>query len=130
MNIPEVTIDTKQDLRSESAAQATAKDRPPVQQASSQSAVDAVNRHSEAQSDGQPDKFTEEERNSLLEQVEEHFTSNSVKVKFNVLEENDTIQVEIVDSDGKTIRKIPDDDLLKLSESLKNLGKGFLNEVF
>jgi len=50
-------------------------------------------------------------------------------LKFNVLEENDTIQVEIIDSDGKTIRKIPEDDLLKLSESLKNLGKGFLDKV-
>ena len=129
MNIPEVTIEMKQELRSESAAQAKAMGRPPVQETSSQPAVDAVNRHSETQSDKQPERFTEEKLNSMLSQVEEHFANNDVKLKFNVLQENDTIQVEIIDSDGKTIRKIPEDDLLKLSESLKNLGKGFLDQV-
>lgn len=129
MNIPEVSIDMKQELRSESAAQAKAEGRPPVQETSSQPPTDAVNRHSEAQSDKQSEKFTEEELNSVLSRAEEHVESNGVKLKFNVLEENGTVQVEIVDSNGKTIRKIPEDDLLKLSKSLKNLGKGFLDQV-
>jgi len=129
MNIPEVTIEMKQELRSESVGQAKAMGRPPVQEASSQPPADAVSRQSETGSDRQSEKFTEEELGSILSQVEEHFATNNVKLKFNVLEENNTIQVEIIDSDGKTIRKIPEDDLLKLTESLKNLGKGFLDKV-
>lgn len=130
MNIPEITIEMKQELRSESVVQAKAMARPPVQEASSQPPVDAVNQQSGTRSDNrQSEKFTREELNSMLSQAEDHFASNDVKLKFNVLEENDTIQVEIIDSDGKTIRKIPEDDLLKLTESLKNLGKGFLDKV-
>ena len=130
MNIPEITIEMKQELRSESVVQAKAMARPPVPEASSQPPVDAVNQQDESRSDNRhSEKFTKEELSSMLSQAEEHFSSNDVKLKFNVLEENDTIQVEIIDSDGKTIRKIPEDDLLKLSESLKNLGKGFLDKV-
>ena len=133
MNIPEVTIEMKQELRSENAVKATTLNKQPVQEGSRLPRVDAVSQHSEAQSDKQsekqPDNFSREELDSVIAEVEEHFATNNVKLKFNVLEENDTIQVEIIDSDGKTIRKIPDEDLLKLSESLKNLGKGFLDEV-
>lgn len=129
MNIPEITIDMKQDLRSESVAQAKAVGRSPAQETSSQPPVDAVQRNRGAQPDKQAESFSAEELNSMLAQAEENFASNDVKLKFNVLQENDTIQVEIIDSDGKTIRKIPEDDLLKLSESLKNLGKGFLDKV-
>ncbi len=130
LNIPEVTIEMKQDLRSESVGQAKAMGRPPIEGGQEKAPVDAVNRHSEAEADKQSDNHTREQLDSMLAEVEEHFAANNVKLKFNVLEENDTIQVEIVDADGKTIRIIPDDDLLKLSESLKNLGKGFLDEVF
>ena len=65
----------------------------------------------------------------MIAEAEEHLEAKNIKLKFNVLENNDTIQVEIVDSDGKTIRKIPDDDLLKLTKSLKNLGQGFLDKM-
>ncbi len=130
MNIPEITIDMKQDLRSESAAQAKAMGSPPVRETSEKPPTDAVGRQSEAHSDRQRERFSEDELNAALSRAEEHFAANNVKLKFNVLEENGTIQVEILDSDGKTIRKIPEDDLLKLSESLKDLGKGFLDKVF
>lgn len=129
MNIPEITSDVKQDLRSENVVRAKAVDRPPVREPSSPTPVKIVERQDEAQPARRSGSLPKEELDSLLSEIEEHFASNDVKLKFNVLEENDTIQVEIIDSDGKTIRKIPDDDLLKLSESLKNLGKGFLDRI-
>lgn len=129
MNIPEITSDVKQDLRSENVVRAKAVDRPPVREPSSPTPVKIVERQDEAQPGRRSGSLPKEELDSLLSEIEEHFASNDVKLKFNVLEENDTIQVEIIDSDGKTIRKIPDDDLLKLSESLKNLGKGFLDRI-
>ena len=49
--------------------------------------------------------------------MEDQLANNNVKLKFNVLDESNTIQVEILDSDGNTIRKIPGDDLVKLSKS-------------
>ena len=129
MDIPRINTDMKQDMRSESVVQAKAMDRPPVQETKSRHPVDTVNRSDMVQPDKQSPKISEEELNAMLSQVEEHFANNNVKLKFNVLEENGTVQVEIIDSDGKTIRKIPDDDLLKLTESLKNIGKGFLDKV-
>ncbi|WP_316900624.1 flagellar protein FlaG [Pseudodesulfovibrio indicus] len=72
---------------------------------------------------------TREELDTIIAEAEQALDSNDVKLKFNVLENNDTIQVEVIDSNGKTIRKIPEDDLIKLTKSLKNLGQGFLDEV-
>lgn len=129
MNIPEITSDMKQDPRSESVVRAQAVERPPAREALSQPPSKAAIRQETAHPEKQSETFSREKLDSLLSEVEEHFASNDVKLKFNVLEENGTIQVEIIDSDGKTIRKIPEDDLLKLSESLKNLGKGFLDQL-
>ncbi|EGB13635.1 hypothetical protein DND132_0418 [Pseudodesulfovibrio mercurii] len=128
MNIPEMNIDMKQELRSESVVPATA-----VQRSSSQDGLsrrdDAVTAQSKAGADRQSDSPTREELETLIGEAEEHLEANNVKLKFNILENNDTIQVEIVDSDGKTIRKIPDDELIKLTKSLKSLGQGFLDRV-
>lgn len=129
MNIPEINIEMKQELRSENAALGKAVERPPAQNGGSQPRADAVQAHTGAQPDKQASDFTKQDLDSMLKEVEEHFEKSDVKLKFNVLEENETVQVEILDSDGKTIRKIPEDEILKLSQSLKNLGKGFLDEV-
>nr|WP_321514332.1 flagellar protein FlaG [uncultured Pseudodesulfovibrio sp.] len=128
MNIPEISIDVKQELRSENAASAKAVDKPPAQENRTEIRIDAVN-GSEKSSADKHDGFTKEELKALIAEAEKHLETNDVKLKFNILEENDTVQVEIIDSDGKTIRKIPDDDLVKLNQSLKNFGQGFLDKV-
>lgn len=128
MNIPEITIETKQGPRSESAAPAKAVDRPPVQESDDRPRIDAVNAQDETQ-EKQTENRSREELASMIAEAEEHLEANNVKLKFNIIEEDDTVQVEVIDSDGKTIRKIPDDDLVKLTKSLKNLGQGFLDEV-
>ncbi|WP_319544024.1 flagellar protein FlaG [uncultured Pseudodesulfovibrio sp.] len=128
MNIPEISIDVKQELRSENAASAKAVDKPPAQENRTEIRIDAVN-GSEKSSTDKHDGFTKEELKALIAEAEKHLETNDVKLKFNILEENDTVQVEIIDSDGKTIRKIPDDDLVKLNQSLKNFGQGFLDKV-
>jgi flagellar protein FlaG len=128
MNIPMMNIDMKQELRSESVVPAKAVQKPPVPDGSTRR-DDVVMAQDEAQSDRQSDNPTREELDALIAETEEHLESKNIKLKFNVLENNDTIQVEIVDSDGKTIRKIPEDDLLKLTKSLKSLGQGFLDKM-
>jgi len=128
MNIPEMNFDTKQGLRSESVVPAKSVDRPPVEDDAIDRS-DAVNKQTESNTDKQSDNLSREELTSVIAEAEEQLESADVKLKFNILEEDDTVQVEIVDADGKTIRKIPDDDFVKLTQSLKNLGQGFLNEV-
>ncbi|WP_319584763.1 flagellar protein FlaG [uncultured Pseudodesulfovibrio sp.] len=128
MNIPMINIDVKQELRSESVVPPKAVQKPPVPDGSTRR-DDAVAAQDKAQSDNQSGTPTRDELNSLIAEAKEHLESKNIKLKFNILENNDTIQVEIIDSDGKTIRKIPEDDLLKLTKSLKNLGQGFLDKM-
>lgn len=128
MNIPMMNIDMKQELRSESAVPAKAVQKPPVP-GDPIRRDDVVVAQDGAQPDRQSGNPTREELDALIAEAEDHLESKNIKLKFNVLENNDTIQVEIVDSDGKTIRKIPEDDLLKLTKSLKNLGQGFLDKM-
>jgi len=128
MNILDISNDVKQSIRSENVATAEAMDRS-VRSNAEPTGPDAVQRQDSAQQDKQSQQFTREELETLIQEAEEHLANNDVKLKFNVSEEDDAIQVEIVDSTGKTIRKIPEDDLLKLSKSLKNLERGFLDKV-
>jgi len=128
MNIPMMNIDMKQELRSESVVPAKAVQKPPVPDGSARR-DDVIVAQGKAQPDKHSDTPTREELKTLIAEAEEHLESKNIKLKFNVLENNDTIQVEIVDSDGKTIRKIPEDDLLKLTKSLKSLGQGFLDTM-
>ncbi|BCS87112.1 flagellar protein FlaG [Pseudodesulfovibrio sediminis] len=128
MNIPDIRIDTKQGMRSESVTPAKAVARQP-DQGETAKRTDAVNKQDASDTDAQSNHFSREELNTLVAEAEKQLENSNVQLKFNILEENDTVQVEIVDAEGKTIRKIPDDDFLKLTKSLKNLGQGFLNEV-
>ncbi|WP_272699822.1 flagellar protein FlaG [Desulfovibrio sp. Fe33] len=128
MNIPVMNIDMKQDSRSESVVPGRAVQKPDVPD-SSIPRNDTVAAQANAQGDRQSGNPTREELDALIAEAEGHLKANNVKLKFNVLENNDTIQVEVVDSDGKTIRKIPDDELIKLTKSLKDLGQGFLDRM-
>lgn len=128
MNFPMMNIDRKEELRSESVGSAAIAQKPPARDAR-EWGNDEVMAQDETQSDKQSDSFSREELENLISEAEEHLEAKNVKLKFNILENNDTVQVEIVDSNGKTIRKIPDDELIKLTKSLKDLGQGFLDRM-
>lgn len=130
MNIPEISNEMKQGVRSESVTPAQSADKPHAENRPDRLNPEAVYKQSSAQGEKNSPNFSKEDLTKLVEETEKQLDKNDVKLKFNVLEENDTVQVEIVDAEGKTIRKIPGDDLLKLSKSLKNLERGFLDEVY
>lgn len=77
----------------------------------------------------QPDEETEqqlvldrEQVEEMIREVEDHLEQKGVALTFKVTEEDDRIQVEVRDADSKkVIRKIPEDDLIKLSQSMKDL---------
>ena len=108
---------------------ALSEDKPHVRDGTVSPELETVQKQDEAHGDKQPLNHSKEELDNLIEEAEKQLEKSDVKLKFKVLEEDDGVQVEIVDPDGKTIRKIPGDDLLKLSKSLKNLERGFLDEV-
>lgn len=124
MNIPERITDVRQGTRSESLFPATTAERPPGQA----SASDGTAKNGTAATDTGK-TLSREVVNSLVADMTTKLEDNNVQLKFNVLEENETVQVEILDADGKTVRKIPSDELVKLSKSLKDLDRGFLDQV-
>lgn len=128
MNIPEITNEIKSTQRVEDVAPTYVADRQPPGNGDARAARDAVQRHSAAQGDQESHNNSREALDKSIEEAEAHLVEHDVKLKFNVLEENETVQVEIVDPDGKTIRKIPDDDFIKLSKSLKNFERGILDQ--
>jgi len=127
MNFPEISNDVKQSVRSENNVTAETIERPVRD--SNVRGTDIVQQADKPQEDKQSSQFTREELSTIIQEAEEHLANNDVKLKFNVIEESETVQVEIVDTDGKTIRKIPGDELIKLTKSLKNLERGFLDQV-
>ena len=127
MNFPEINNDIKQNVRSESIATAKAEGMAVKDEAVQK--LDVVQKSDNAQNDKQTDQFSRKELETVIRETEEQLANNDVKLKFNVIEENDTVQVEIQDQAGKTIRKIPDDELIKLSKSLKSLERGFIDQI-
>ncbi|MDD3313302.1 flagellar protein FlaG [Pseudodesulfovibrio sp.] len=125
MNVPESVIETRQGASSESVFPAKAADRPPGQDRNNRSESDGAGASGAASAKG----VSRETVNTLVSEMETRLEQNNVQLKFNILEEDDSVQVEIIDGDGKTIRKIPSDELVNLSKSLKNLDRGFLDEI-
>jgi len=127
MDIPEISTEMKQNVRSENVVAARAVDR--YVRDGTKTDREVVSKRDNASGEKQSQQFSREQLDTIIREAEEHLANKDVKLKFNVIEETDKVQVEIVDGDGKTIRKIPDDELLKLSDSLKKLERGFLDEV-
>jgi FlaG protein. len=128
MNFPEITSELKQGLRSESVSPVQAVARAPVRNDESKPPALAVNAH-DANNSEKPRAISKEDVTALAARIEKKLDASNVKLKFNVVEENDTVQIEILNSEGKTIRKIPSDDMLKLSKSLEELDRGFLDTI-
>lgn len=63
-----------------------------------------------------------------LGDVKDRLAKNNVELKFTFHDETGDLQVELVSGENeKVVRKIPPDELLKLSASLKEMAGAFLN---
>ncbi len=63
-----------------------------------------------------------------LGEVKNRLASNGVELKFKFHEDSGDLQVELVNADNdKVVRKIPPDELLKLSSSLREMAGTFLD---
>jgi uncharacterized FlaG/YvyC family protein len=76
-------------------------------------------------------RFTREDAEKLFKQAEKYFGDKGVNLRFKVLEgEGTDVQVEMVDaSTKKVIRKIPGDEVVKLSENIKRMAKGVMDKA-
>ncbi len=74
-------------------------------------------------------KLDRGEATALARDLEKNLQAKGVALKFLVREETGSVQIEVREtSSDKVIRKIPSDDLLKLSASLKALAGAFVDK--
>ena len=67
----------------------------------------------------------------LVEEIQEQAAKAGVQLKFKLREDSGDLQVEIVEAESqKVVRKIPPDDLIKLSESMEELAGGLVDRSF
>lgn len=62
-----------------------------------------------------------------LGDVKERLAKSNVELKFTFHDDTGSLQVELVNGEDKVVRKIPPDELLQLSASLKEMAGAFLN---
>jgi len=78
-----------------------------------------------------PKRDTNEERKALeqyLGDVKDRLVKNNVELKFTFHDDTGDLQVELINADNeKVVRKIPPDELIKLSSSLKEMAGAFLD---
>ncbi len=72
--------------------------------------------------------LSEKEMETLFSEVQEKYQQKGMELHFSVHEETGQIQVEVVNSaDDKVIRKIPRDEMLKLSAQIKEMAGTLLD---
>lgn len=88
--------------------------------------------HAEARSAEQGNEAVRPERETVLElvrQAEENLAERGVALKFKVNEDADSIQVEVREAGSeKVIRKIPADEVVQLSKSIKDMAGQLLDK--
>lgn len=77
--------------------------------------------------DAAPDRQDVEK---LIKNAQDYFQNKGVSLHFKVLDDSDQVQVEMVDaSSKKVIRKMPQDELVKLADNMKRLAKGVIDRA-
>jgi flagellar protein FlaG len=67
---------------------------------------------------------------AAAEKVQSQLENEGISLTFKITEESGDLQVEMINTESKkVIRKMPSDELLKLSTSMKKLAGGFLNRA-
>ncbi|MFZ5426263.1 MAG: flagellar protein FlaG [Thermodesulfobacteriota bacterium] len=65
----------------------------------------------------------------ILRKAQEYFNKKGVDLNFRLLDDSKKLQVEVVDAQShKVIRKIPEDEIVTLSDNLKKMAKGVLDK--
>lgn len=71
-----------------------------------------------------------ENAQKLMAEAGKHFQEQGINLHFKLLEDSNDVQVELVDAGSrKVIRKIPQDEVVKLNGTLKRLAKGVLDKA-
>jgi len=66
----------------------------------------------------------------ILKKAQDYFSNKGVDLNFKLVEGEDKLQVEVLDAKShKVIRKIPEDEILSLSDNLKKMAKGVLDKA-
>ena len=73
---------------------------------------------------------TRESAQKLVGDAAKYFQEQQgVNLHFKLLEDSNDVQVEMVDADSrKVIRKIPQDEVVKLNDAIKRMAKGVLDK--
>ncbi len=104
----------------------------PQTERASRNKIEPVQVKEEATSSETPDP-TQTAQNAvtgILAPVEDFMLSLGVDLKFHVHEESGEVQAEVRDSSGeKVIRKIPSDEVLKLSAKMKEFTNHYLDRA-
>lgn len=71
-----------------------------------------------------------EAADSVAKALKDWAVSTDVDLKFNVVEPSGTIQVEVRDAQsGKVIRKIPEDEILRLAEQMRAMSGVMIDDL-
>lgn len=66
----------------------------------------------------------------ILKQAKEYFGGKGVNLDFKRVDDSGDIQVEMVDATThKVIRKIPEDEVVKLADNIKKMAKGVMDKA-
>jgi uncharacterized FlaG/YvyC family protein len=72
------------------------------------------------QDEGPADAFDRETLSELLERTSELLSIFARELKYEILEEAGVVQLQIIDSrDGKVVRKVPADEVIKFLKAMK-----------
>ncbi|WP_147821480.1 flagellar protein FlaG [Salidesulfovibrio onnuriiensis] len=131
MNIPEIKTDVKPAVRADenTVVRTDGKSVSPRSGVQENYVVDKIEKTNGEQK--QQARLNKKTATDVAKQAESELASQNLKLKFNVIEENNTIQVEVRDADDKVIKKIPADDIVKLTKSIREHFPGsFVDKTF
>lgn len=131
MNIPEIKNDVKPPART-TEHKAVPQEEKALAQRSDALEHQAVEKIEKTEDGRHPQsRFDKEKVRQVADKMESELAEQNLKLRFNVIEENKTIQVEVRDAENKVIKKIPADDMVKLAKSIRKHFQGsFVDKTF
>lgn len=131
MNIPEIKNELKPPARGEESKAIHAEARLSAEGAKTHDLHAVGKLEKTADQEKQHSRLNREKAEQIAHKAEAELAAKNLKLKFNVIEESNTIQVEVRDANDKVIKKIPADDIVKLSKSIRKHFQGsFVDKTF
>lgn len=134
MNVSPSDIDVRQGYSLAESATTQQKDTSSATAVTSQADTSAVSAQTADDNDEHSKEVAAAADKSAAKEaarkLDEHFQSTNTGLKIRVLDDSQhTIQVEVVDQESnKVLRKIPQDEVLKLAASMKNMTGVLVNK--